>query len=302
MLITRTSILHYMARFGYFLCSVTAWKHVRTADHWHPGSVLTPNKKSALSATDYTFILSEAVVASAQRSKWWSMSICWHGYRRLGQRSSHIPSTLFFLQNLCLLWKLRTRQYRQVEPTVTWSAPRAQAGMNAQDAALKSPCQLFELQRCELASLATSSELQTSEALLLAVVQRHSDRNWLGVSSRQAGRRTDRQTCTPVYCISNRGVFFFKSGISVVLFLSVSHFLYLPLSPAPFQQSAFQQFFTVSLSRSFSHSDPFVSCCWQILAETWSLGAALTGHSHTHSSFLPGSGCKRGTEMHLRAY
>lgn len=96
MLITRTSILHYMARFGYFLCSVTAWKHVRTADHWHPGSVLTPNKKSALSATDYTFILSEAVVASAQRSKWWSMSICWHGYRRLGQRSSHIPSTLFF--------------------------------------------------------------------------------------------------------------------------------------------------------------------------------------------------------------
>lgn len=232
MLITRTSILHYMARFGYFLCSVTAWKHVRTADHWHPGSVLTPNKKSALSATDYTFILSEAVVASAQRSKWWSMSICWHGYRRLGQRSSHIPSTLFFLQNLCLLWKLRTRQYRQVEPTVTWSAPRAQAGMNAQDAAFKSPCQLFELQRCELASLATSSELQTSEALLLAVVQRHSDRNWLGVSSRQAGRRTDRQTCTPVYCISNRGVFFLNQAfLWSFSCLSLIFYTFLSLQP-----------------------------------------------------------------------
>lgn len=175
------------------------------------------------------------------------------------------------------------RRYRQVEPTVTWSAPRAQADTNAQDAALKSPCELFELRRCELASLATSSGLQTSEALLLAVVQRHSDRNRLGVSSRQAGGQTDRHVPrdTVFLIVPFFLFFFFKSGISVVLFLSISHFLYLPLAPAPFQQSAFQQFFTVSLSLCFSVSDPFVSCCWQILAETWSLGAALLVHSQT---------------------
>lgn len=92
------------------------------------------------------------------------------------------------------------------------------------------------------------------------------------------------ETCTPVHLLIDLLWLFFVPAIfSLFLFLGFSLFLFLwifqclsvclsvPSSLCP----CLSRVHSNNSSLSVSHSDPFVRCCWQILAETWRLWAAL---------------------------
>lgn len=174
-----------MARFGYFPCAVTAWKHVRTtadilAQFWRP-----IKSQRYLQQATHSCCLRQL---SHQLNGLTDDPCPYVDMSTEGQaRAVHI-SPLHFLQNLCLLRKPRTRRHRQVEPTVTWSAPRAQAGKDLKES----------MSAVGVAKLWISLSCNIIKATNIRGTAAGCGPEALGQKPTgcflQAGRRTDRQT------------------------------------------------------------------------------------------------------------